>query len=560
MIPLDDIQRQIDSYWELHRHCTYLKKYASDELMEYLEQQVKEYPWFETPYNALSFSVKHIYEPVKCKACGKVLRLDNAREGKEFCCGKCATNSSQVREKTRKTMQKRYGCDAPMQSQKSKQLQQQTMRERYGSKCTLSSDVLKEKVKNTVLDRYGVDHVSKSSEVRGRIKSTVLEKYGVEHYSQTDEFREKSSLLNRKKGYELLKRWKDYVVPLFSEEEFVGMFKRSNENITYSWKCVKCGCEFTSVAYRSGFHNELGSGYMPRCPHCYPSDGGISAKEKELLDFVKSIYDGEIIENSKHVIEGLELDIYIPEKRVAIEFDGLYWHSEQKGKGANYHLDKTNLCLDKGIQLVHVFEDDWMYHNDIVKDRIRSLLGMIKTRIYARDCKVAEIDGHVANEFLNQNHLQGGDSSSIRYGLFHNGELVSVMTFGKPRFNGNYDYELIRNATRMNAIVIGGASKLLAYFVGLHNGSRIISYADRRYSNGSVYDRMGFKFVQYTQPNYWWCKNKHKFSRYQCQKKNLPKVLGDKYDGSLSESENMLLAGFEKVYDCENIVYVYGDK
>ena len=201
-----------------------------------------------------------------------------------------------------------------------------------------------------------------------------------------------------------------------------------------------------------------------------------------------------------------------------------------------------------------------MYHNDIVKDRIRSLLGMIRTRIYARDCKVAEIDGHVANEFLNQNHLQGGDSSSIRYGLFHNGELVSVMTFGKPRFNGNYDYELIRNATRMNTIVIGGASKLLAYFVGLHNGSRIISYADRRYSNGSVYDRMGFKFVQYTQPNYWWCKNKHKFSRYQCQKKNLSKVLGDKYDGSLSESENMLLAGFEKVYDCGNIVYVYGDK
>lgn len=555
MIPLDDIQRQIDSYWELHRHCTYLKKHASDELMEYLEQQVREYPWFETPYNALSFSVKHIYEPVKCKACGKVLRLDNAREGKEFCCGKCATNSSQVREKTRKTMQKRYGCDAPMQSQKSKQLQQQTMQERYGSKCTLSSDVLKEKVKNTVLDRYGVDHVSKSSEVRGRIKSTVLEKYGVEHYSQTDEFREKSSLLNRKKGYELLKRWKDYVVPLFSENEYEGM-QGVHHGKVYRWKCVKCGNEFDFSSHNTGVHSELGTCF-PVCPHCHKK-GTVSFEELQLLDFIKSIYNGEIIENAHNVISPYELDIYIPEKKVAIEFDGLYWHSEDK-KDMSYHNDKTQKCLDNGIRLIHVFEDEWMENEEIVKDRISSVLGICNRRVFARKCVVRKIDSKESNEFLKMNHLQGGDVSPIRYGLFYKDELVSVMTFGKPRFSDKYDFEMVRFASKIGVQVVGGASKMFALFKREHSGS-VVSYADRRYSNGSLYEAIGFSFDHISKPNYWWFKNKNKLSRYACQKHHLEKLLGENFDSSASESENMIRNGYRRIYDCGNIVYVYGDK
>lgn len=560
MIPDENMQRQIDDYWQNHRHCTHLRKHASPELLGFLEKQVKEHPWFETQFNALSFAARHIYEPVRCKACGKILRLDNAREHKEYCSVKCSTNSNEIKEKTRRTMQERYGCDAPAQCREIWDRQRATMKERYGAEYTLSSKVLVEKQTRTVLEKYGVDRIGKSKEVHDRIRNTLMEKYGVDHYAKTDEFREQSSILNRKRGYALLERWKDYVVPLFSEEEFVGMFKRSREHIEYRWKCVQCGNEFTAVAYRSGFHNELGSGYMPRCPHCHHADGGISTSEKEVLEYVKSIYDGEIIENSKHIINGLELDMYIPDKKTAIEFDGLYWHSEEKGKGVSYHVGKTELCERNGIRLVHIFEDDWLYRNEIVKDRIASILGLVSNRIYARKCEVREIDGSLANSFLNENHLQGGDNSTIRYGLFYNERLVEVMTFGKPRFNGNYDYELIRNASAIGVNVIGGFSKLLAYFVNRHHGSTIISYADRRYSNGNVYDKNGFSFVKYTSPNYWWCKNKHKYSRYQCQKGRLAVILGDKFDESLSENDNMLLAGFDKIYDCGNIVYVYGER
>ena len=145
MIPSNDIQEQIDDYWQNHRHCTYIRKHASPELLDFLERQVKEHPWFETEYNALSFAARCIYEPVICKACGKVLRLDNAREHKEYCSGKCAANSMEVKEKARRTMQENYGCDAPAQCKEIWDRQRATMKERYGAEYTLSSKVLVEK-------------------------------------------------------------------------------------------------------------------------------------------------------------------------------------------------------------------------------------------------------------------------------------------------------------------------------------------------------------------------------------------------------------------------------
>lgn len=555
MIPNKDIQKQIDDYWQNHRHCTYLKKHASQELIDFLESQVKEHPWFETKYNALSFAARHIYEPVKCKACGKVLRLDNAREHKEYCSGKCATNSSEVREKTKSTMQQKYGCDAPAQCKEIRDKQCATMKERYGAEYTLSSKALSEKQTKTVIEKYGVDKIGKSKEVHDKIRNTVMTKYGVEHYSQTDEFKEQSSTLNRKKGYALLERWKDYVVPLFSEDEYEGL-QGIHLGKVYKWKCVQCGCEFEFGSRHSGLHEELGTCF-PACPNCHKKY--VSFEEQQLLDFIKSIYSGEILTNTRNVIYPLELDIYIPEKKIAIEFDGLYWHSEEKGKTHLYHANKTTLCENNGIQLLHIFEDEWIEHENIVKDRIRSLLGIGQKRVFARNCIVNEIDSKESNEFLESNHLQGKDNAPIRYGLFNKGELVSVMTFGKARFSNNYDYEMIRFASKSGIIVIGGASKLLAHFRKSHSGS-IVSYADRRYSNGSLYEKIGFVKDHVSQPNYWWFKSKSKLSRYECQKHLLSKVLGDSFNPELSEVDNMVQNGYRRIYDCGNIVYVYGER
>ena len=555
MIPSDDMQKQIDDYWKSHRHCTYLRKHASQELLDYLEGQVKEHPWFETPYNALSFAARRVYEPVRCRACGKLLRLDNAREHKEYCSGKCATNSKEVREKTKSTMQKHYGCDAPAQCKEIQDRQRATMKERYGAEYTLSSKVLAERQSMTVMEKYGVDRIGKSKEVHDRIRNTVMKKYGVEHYSQTDEFREQSSILNRRKGYALLGRWKDYVVPLFSEEEYEGM-QGIHHGKVYRWKCVKCGCEFDFSSHNTGIHSELGACF-PACPNCFKK-GTVSFEELQLLDFIKSIYDGTIVENAHDVIKPYEIDIYIPEKKFAIEFDGLYWHSEEKGKGSAYHIDKTRMCEENGIQLLHVFEDEWIDHEDIVKDRIRSILGIGQRRMFARNCIVKEIESGVSNAFLESNHLQGRDNAPVRYGLFNGDELVSVMTFGKPRFNGSYDYEMIRYASKTGVVVVGGASKLLSHFRKSHSGT-IVSYADRRYSNGNLYEKLGFTRDHVSKPNYWWFKNKSKLSRYECQKHLLPKVLGDGFSPDLSESENMANNGYRRIYDCGNIVYVYGD-
>ena len=144
------------------------------------------------------------------------------------------------------------------------------------------------------------------------------------------------------------------------------------------------------------------------------------------------------------------------------------------------------LCEKQGIQLIHIFEDEWKYKKEIVKDILKSKLGIFDLRIYARKCDIKEIDKNTASEFLSRNHLQGYIDSSIRYGLYYKDELVFVMTFRKNRKNGSYDYELTRFASKTGVCVVGGVSRLLTTFKRNYKGS-LVSYADRRYCNGKLY-------------------------------------------------------------------------
>ena len=238
----------------------------------------------------------------------------------------------------------------------------------------------------------------------------------------------------------------------------------------------------------------------------------------------------------------------MPDFKLAIEYNGYYWHSK---KDKNYHLNKTELCNEKGIQLLHIFDFDDL---DIWKSIISNKLGL-NTKIYARKCIIKELEYKEVKDFLNTNHLQGTCPSKINLGLFYNGELVEVMTFGKPRFNKKYDYELLRLCTKKYSNVIGGASKLLKYFKEKYNGS-IISYANRRFSNGNIYKQLGFKELKKTEPNYWYVNEDEILSRYQCQKHKLKNILED-FKPELSESENMTNNGYFRIYDCGNIVYEF---
>ena len=274
----------------------------------------------------------------------------------------------------------------------------------------------------------------------------------------------------------------------------------------------------------------------PRCLHCYPYLQGYSNLEKELVDFCKEYYP-ELKENDKSLISPKELDIVIPELKLAIEFNGTYWHSEQAGKDKNYHLNKTLECEAHGYKLIHIFEHEWMNKQEIIKAKLKALFGVEQKRIYARKCIVKEISAAVKNEFLNNYHIQGEDKSEIKLGLYFSDELVAVMTFSKSRFNKKYEYELIRYATSKQ--VIGGAGKLLKYFERTYKPKSIITYADRRFSQGNMYNKLGFKLDHISKLNYLWIKDNKILTRYQCQKHKL-KTLLKKSDSALTESENMV--------------------
>ena len=562
-------------------------------ILNELNEELSNCPEYENIGNVIhcaidGTSLKH------CKTCGKLMTYTKSViHDNDYCSYKCIDNKRRV-ERMKSIFIKKYGVENISQSDEIKEKKRQSSLERYGTENVFQNEEVKEKQKQTCIERYGVENVFQSEDIKKKSKDTCIEKYGTEYACQNDDVKKRivktsiqkygtknpaqSEFVKQKmartcierfgtdnifreegfrrrmldRNYDIIKeKWKDYVIPLFSREEYVGHYL---EEKVYKWKCAKCGHEFESKIYNTNHLKGIGE-QIPRCLECYPICRSYSRKEKEMVDFVKSVCDSNVIENDRLLINPLELDVYIPCKNIAIEFDGSFWHSEKHGKGKEYHLMKTSQCLEKGVRLIHVFEHEWEDKRDIVMDRIKSALGLYDRKIYARKCHVREIGNKEANEFLNCNHLQSTGHSSIRLGLFHENELVSVMTFGKPRFNKNYDWEMIRFASSLGTQVIGGAGKLLSFFRKSHVGS-IISYADRRYSDGRLYEAIGFRKIGTSSPNYWWINNQgSSLSRYQCQKHKLPALLGDAFDPSLSETANLEANGYFKLYDCGNYVF-----
>jgi hypothetical protein len=287
------------------------------------------------------------------------------------------------------------------------------------------------------------------------------------------------------------------------------------------------------------------------CPKCI-SALGISKGESELLEFIKSEYSGWIETSDRDILEGKELDIVLPDLGIAFEFNGEYWHREDK-VGKNYHLNKTKDTIDFGYQLIHIYESEWATKKEIVKSRIKSILGST-SKIFARKCIVKEI--RFPKDFLNTNHIQEqGSPTSVNLGLFFENNLVAVMTFSSPRFSKEYTYELVRYCSILNTTIVGGASKLLKYFKNKYMGS-IISYSDKRWSIGSLYSTLGFKYSHTSVPNYRYYKRLTSLSRYKCQKHLLKTLFPNSFSEELTEKEIMSLEGYYPVYDCGNDVWV----
>jgi len=308
--------------------------------------------------------------------------------------------------------------------------------------------------------------------------------------------------------------------------------------------------DFDQIAY---YHT-----YGHGCPICGIENTTYkSGPEYEIIDFIESLGVKNIKQSDRHL--GFELDVFLPEYKLAIEYNGLYWHSSNTPKKdkelVNYHLNKTKKCDAHGIKLFHIFENEWLdpIKQLIWKSVIKNALGK-SNKIFARKCIIKEISTKTSADFCNANHLQGDVSSLKSYGLYHIDELVSVITIGQSRYKPGY-IEILRYCNKIGYTIVGGFSKLLSYIETIVDKD-IISYANRRWSNGNLYKKTGFTLVNISGPCYFYLdKNFNIFHRSTYTKKNVLK----KFPNSVgTEVSIMYNNGYRRIWDCGNFVFKKG--
>jgi hypothetical protein len=284
------------------------------------------------------------------------------------------------------------------------------------------------------------------------------------------------------------------------------------------------------------------------CPNCHST---ISHGHVEIADYIKSL-GFSVINNNRSFINPYELDILINNTNLAIEFHGIYYHSYDKKElpvQKNKHFNKFLLCKDKNLQLLQIFEHEWNKKPEIVKSMIKSKLKLNK-KVNARQCTIKCLSVKEFSNFMNKNHLQGSCGSSINYGLEYNNEIVCAIGF-----NIKNQCEITRFANKLYVNVIGGAGRLLSHFIKTYNPKTIMTYANLRYSKGDLYEKLGFKFIKYTKPNYFYTKSSKTYSRLKFQKHKLKKLL-TKYDENLSEPQNMFNNGYRRIWDAGNAKFI----
>jgi len=455
-------------------------------------------------------------------------------------------------------------------------------------KYACSRKCAEEKNKYTISTKYGVDNISQLNEIKIKKKDTCIKNYGVQYPQQSNLILNKSIETKKERyknpTYNNPKKRKNtniirYGVPYPSMNEKIKKKTKTSQfnyfrkeilkkfesdidlklvdydiNNKYVFECKNKDHTF-NIDYKLLWHRTKSKTEI--CTICNPIQKNISGLEISLLNFIKEHYNGIIIENNRYIINPQELDIYLPDLKLAFELNGLYWHNELN-KSKNYHNEKTNTCEEKGIQLIHIYEDDWIYKQNIVKSMILNKLNETPNKIYARKTEIKEItDNNLVRLFLNENHIQGFVGSSIKLGLFYNNEMVSLMTFGKLRKPLNYkssekDYEMLRFCSKLNTNVIGGASKLFKYFLNNYEFNSIVSYADRSYSSANLYKNLGFNLNYMSQPDYYYVIDGLRKHRFGFRKDILIK---QGFDPNKSEHNIMLERNIFRIYDSGNIKY-----
>lgn len=446
-------------------------------------------------------------------------------------------------QKRKTTLQSRYGRQTSFDPEKSKQ----TKLERYGDE-NYNNSTQASKTKKSFSEKQKAD-------IQEKKKCTLEEKYGSKNFKDIEKWRK---TIERRFG-----SFENYMNLIMQKSKQTKLERYGDENYTNKEKAAETKRNWTE-SFRKALREKTAETNRKRfgvsCPFLLQKNHPwhISKPERQLRDFLKSL-SVEFVTNNKNLIKvnvehPLELDIYIPAKKVAIEYNGLYWHSETH-KPNNYHQLKSNLCRQQGIRLIHIFGDDWIQKRGICESIIKSALGIYDQRIFARKCELRDLNQKDYGDFLNTNHIQGSVNSSIRKGLFYNGELVQVIGIGKSRFKKN-EYELHRMCTKLNTQVVGGFSKLIKSVKDIDS---LVTYVDLSLFDGKGYERIGFEYLYQNRPNYWYldkscCK---RLSRQTCQKHKLKNLLGESFDPNLTEVQNMHKAGYVRLFDSGNLKLVY---
>ena len=428
--------------------------------------------------------------------------------------------------------------------------------------------------KNGIMEKYGCENPMQSTNVKHHFKNVIFEKYGVENISQILEVKrrkEQTSLKNNGASYliadpEFRKEVKQKLKTRYNISHPSQMkYSDNTKSILFDANNLKSflleygfskGHQILDISldtlYRA--HDTLGLDVSKRNSSSY---------ESEIENWLRN-NNVHFEQSSRKVIPPLELDFYLPEHKLAIEFDGLYWHAEVNGKDKHYHLNKTALCEEKGIRLIHIFEDEWVHKKEVCLDVLSRILNLNQTRIMARKCNIEVLSNDECKNFENVNHLQGYVSSSINLGLKFNGELVQLLTLKKSRYNRKVEWEIIRQVNRIGYQVTGGLQKLWSFFLKNYNPTSVVSYCDRRWFQGESYIKLKFLLDHITSPQYWYIKHNTliRMHRMGFQKKRCielaSKLVGIETLQDMTENEiarNIL--HLDRIWDCGQQTWIW---
>jgi len=483
-------------------------------------------------------------ETKPCLTCGINFESPKIRK-RVFCSKKCSSSNPIIKQKNRDGVKK-------------------TLLKNYGGHH-MQCNVGKESLKKSLLEKYGVDHYSKHPDYINKVKSTKLERYGDENYNNLEKC--ESTLLERygvdnaakveafKKKENQTRRDNNYhkIISILKKEKLTELFQISDYK-GYNWKnkypvkCNVCDLTFYITAYNT---NNI------FCEKCNPYR---MKAENELFLFLSEATKEIIARRDREILSGKELDFYIPTKKIALEYNGIYWHSEIGGKKNKvYHLNKLKKCIINGITLLQIQSDDWQNKTEIIKSIINNKLGNISNKIGARKCVIKEVDNIDSSTFLENNDLNGEDKSGVKLGLYYKDELVSLMTLCKSKFNQQIEWEVSRYCCKLNTIIIGGISKIFKHFIKNYNPNSVVSFSDRRFFTGEVYSKLGFVFFDNTLPRYYYTDDyKEAYPKMYFTKNKLKDIVNN-FDENLSEWENMRNNNWDRIWDCGDSKWIWNN-